>query len=190
MPVGLSPIHHHNTIVVLLAVPPLVQLLAARRPLLLLLLLLLAVRRPLSLLLKRRQCYVLPEGSLCSLSYTQRSLLLLGNSWSRRRLWKRRRSADARRVCLRVGSSAGGTADTRSASQKRVPNGWPGNCQEPQEEKTRLAPQQLCNRCDCSLDKATKMNQRSGRLQTFGSCYSGNRGGGGVILSLTVGRRN
>ena len=61
-------------------------------------------------------------------------------------------------------------------------NGWSGNREDHPEQRVKLSPEQQCNRCKVHLDNVTKVNKRTGRLQTLGSCSSGVCGGGGVIL--------
>ena len=80
------------------------------------------------------------------------------------------------------GPSAGSTALSSGTPAPTFANGWSGNRDDEPDHRVKLSPEQRGNRCGKHLDKVTKINKRSGRLQTFGSCSYGVCGGGGVIL--------
>ena len=80
------------------------------------------------------------------------------------------------------GPFAGSAAVSSGTPAPSFANGWSGNRDDQPDQRVKLSPEQRCNRCEKHLDKVTKINKRSGRLQIFGSYSSGVCGGGGVIL--------
>lgn len=77
----------------------------------------------------------------------------------------------SRSCASRVPSYAGGSSPGRMlGTSQLVANGWSGNRQELQEERSKFPLERLCNKCDVILDKLMNVDKRSDMFQRFGSC--------------------